>query len=228
MLVEIYGAEGNEQLVTTSLMVAEKFGKEHKHVLDSIREILKAEKSALTLFKEDTYKVDGNNKSYPMFYMNRDGFSLLVMGFNGKDALKWKLEYINTFNEMENVLKRILTERAEKERVREIERVKSKQARFILTDAIRDFIKESPNKKFAYPNYTKLVYKALFNKTPKELREEYHITDNHKNVRDYFTAEELEMVIRIEGLISGLLACGWGYMQIKEFVMENANKCLES
>ena len=159
-----------------------------------------------------------------MFYMNRDGFSLLVMGFTGADALRWKLEYIDAFNGMGKMLKQLLDERTK----REIERAKSKQARFILTDAIRDFIKESPNKKFAYPNYTKLVYKALFNKTPKELREEYHITDNHKNVRDYFTAEELEMVIRIEGLISGLLACGWGYMQIKEFVMANANKCLES
>lgn len=222
MLVEIYGAEGNEQLVTTSLKVADKFGKRHADVLDSIRSILATEKSAAKLFREDVYKNRG--KEYPMFYMNRDGFSLLVMGFTGADALRWKLEYIDAFNGMEKMLKQLLDERTK----REIERAKSKQARFILTDAIRDFIKESPNKKFAYPNYTKLVYKALFNKTPKELREEYHITDNHKNVRDYFTAEELEMVIRIEGLISGLLACGWGYMQIKEFVMANANKCLES
>lgn len=33
--------------------------------------------------------------------MNRDGFSLLAMGFNGKEALSWKLKYIEAFNKME-------------------------------------------------------------------------------------------------------------------------------
>lgn len=222
MLVEIFGAEGNEQLVTSSRKVAEKFEKEHKNVIQSIREILAAEISATKFFYETTYTNRG--KEYPEFLMNRDGFSLLVMGFQGAKAMKWKLEYIEAFNGMEDMLKRLIAERNEKQ----IERVKSKQARYILTDAIRDFVKESPNKKFAYPNYTKLVYKALFDKTPKELREEYGVTDNHKNVRDYFNVEELEMVIRMEGLVSGLLACGWGYQQIKEFVMTNACKCIEA
>lgn len=37
--------------------------------------------------------------------MNRDGFSLLAMGFTGKDALHWKLRYIEAFNKMEEELK---------------------------------------------------------------------------------------------------------------------------
>lgn len=40
-----------------------------------------------------------------MYIMNRDGFSLLAMGFTGKKALEWKLKYINAFNEMERQLR---------------------------------------------------------------------------------------------------------------------------
>lgn len=90
----------NNQVVVASRDIAEHFGKEHKHVLDSIREIIKAENSALTFFFESSYKA-GTGKSYPEYLMNRDGFSLLVMGFTGKKALEWKLKYIEAFNKME-------------------------------------------------------------------------------------------------------------------------------
>ena len=90
----------NNQVVVSSRDIAEHFEKEHKHVLDSIREIIKAENSALTFFFETTYKA-GTGKSYPEYLMNRDGFSLLVMGFTGKKALEWKLKYIEAFNKME-------------------------------------------------------------------------------------------------------------------------------
>ena len=95
----------SNQVVTDSRSVAEHFGKQHKHVLEAI-DNLKAENSALRkMFYETTYKVDGNNKSYKMYLMNRDGFSLLVMGFTGEKALEWKLKYINAFNEMEKTIK---------------------------------------------------------------------------------------------------------------------------
>ena len=89
----------NDQLVTDSRKVAESFGKEHKNVIASIREILAADFSATRFFYETTF--DNRGKEYPMYFMNRDGFSLLVMGFNGKNALAWKLKYIAAFNTME-------------------------------------------------------------------------------------------------------------------------------
>lgn len=94
----------NKQVVTTSLKVAEVFEKQHKHVLESIEKIISAEKSAQSLFAVDTYK-DKSGKTNKMYYMNRDGLSLLVMGFNGKKALSWKMEYIKAFNQMEKALK---------------------------------------------------------------------------------------------------------------------------
>lgn len=94
----------NKQAVTTSLRVAEVFGKDHKHVLETISN-LAAEKSAAKFFAETTY--DNRGKQYPMYYMNRDGFTLLAMGFTGKKALQFKIKYIQAFNSMEATLKRL-------------------------------------------------------------------------------------------------------------------------
>lgn len=94
----------NKQAVTTSLRVAEVFGKDHKHVLETISN-LAAEKSAAKFFAEATYNNRG--KQYPMYYMNRDGFTLLAMGFTGKRALQFKIQYIQAFNSMEATLKRL-------------------------------------------------------------------------------------------------------------------------
>lgn len=104
---EIVFRDANDQAVTSSLLVAEKFGKEHKHVLDSIRKLIEgcAEISADPMFEETTYVNEQNGQVYPMFLMNRDGFSLLVMGFNGKKAMQFKLDYINEFNKMEKMIR---------------------------------------------------------------------------------------------------------------------------
>lgn len=224
MLVKIVGKKGEERLVTSSRKVAKSFGKQHKDVLETIRGLQEnmstAEFSAL--FYETTYKAS-NGKSNPEFYMNRDGFSLLVMGFTGKEALKWKLEYIQAFNEMEKELKRLYEERKQWE----IERAKGILTRHILTDTIKNIIPDSPHKRFIYPNYTKLIYKTLFNMNMNQLREKYGIKSN-ESVRGYLTADELAEVETLERLISSLINYGWGYEQIKSFVTENATKRIAS
>lgn len=98
----------NENVVTTSLKVAEVFSKEHKHVLDAIRDLQRgcADFSADPMFEEQTYISEQNGQSYPMFIMNRDGFTLLAMGFKGKKAMKFKLDYIKAFNAMEAELRK--------------------------------------------------------------------------------------------------------------------------
>ena len=92
----------NHQVVVSSRQVAEKFGKEHRNVLANIREILGAENSAAKFFKEDSVEYRG--QKFPIYIMNRDGFTLLTMGFTGKEALQWKMKYIAAFNEMEKQL----------------------------------------------------------------------------------------------------------------------------
>ena len=92
------------QLVTTSQIVAAYFDKEHRTVLRSIDEILAAQNCAANFFYTASFLNRG--KRYPMYFMNRDGFSLLAMGFTGKKALEWKIRYIQAFNEMEKKLKK--------------------------------------------------------------------------------------------------------------------------
>lgn len=93
--------------LTNSILVAKKFDRNHRDVLDSIRELIKgcAENSADPMFEETTYIHPQNGQEYPMFIMNRDGFTLLAMGFTGEKALRFKLDYINAFNKMEAELK---------------------------------------------------------------------------------------------------------------------------
>ena len=87
------------QQVVSSRQVADNFGKIHKNVIASIREILAAENQATKFFYETTYESRG--KRYTEFLMNKSGFSLVAMGFTGRQALQWKLKYINAFEHME-------------------------------------------------------------------------------------------------------------------------------
>ena len=95
----------NDQVITTSLLVAETFEKEHRNVLKSIRKLMSATNVAVAQMFDETTYVNEQGKEQPMFFMNRDGFTLLAMGFSGERALKFKVDYINAFNEMEAELK---------------------------------------------------------------------------------------------------------------------------
>lgn len=95
----------NNQAVTSSLQVAEAFEKEHKVVLkaiDGLREGLA--QNYANYFWDDTYTHPSNNRSFRMVYMNRDGFSLLGMGFTGQKAMDFKIKYIDAFKFMEKQL----------------------------------------------------------------------------------------------------------------------------
>lgn len=89
----------NNRVVVSSKQVAKRFGKLHKDVLESIRQILVAEFSATNFYEETTF--DYRGRKFPIYLMDKDGFSLLVMGFTGKEALEWKIKYIKAFNAME-------------------------------------------------------------------------------------------------------------------------------
>lgn len=107
----------NNQALTNSLLVAEKFGKEHRNVIRAIEDIVCAQNCAQTnnqqltkMFALADYDVPLNNgtgavRKAPMYIMNRDGFTLLAMGFTGDKALQFKLDYINAFNQMEETIR---------------------------------------------------------------------------------------------------------------------------
>lgn len=106
----------NDQVITTSLKVAEVFGKRHNDVLKSIRNLTSAQNCAVLKMFETSSYVSEQGKEQPMFIMNRDGFTLLAMGFNGEKALEFKINYIEAFNKMEEVIKKGLIEKAQKDK----------------------------------------------------------------------------------------------------------------
>lgn len=92
----------NDKVVVSSMTVAAKFDKQHKDILRLLSVKLRSpNKDRLSQhFFKSTYK-DEQDKPRPMYLMDRDGFSFLVMGFTGEKADKWKLDFIDAFDEME-------------------------------------------------------------------------------------------------------------------------------
>ena len=97
----------NDEAMADSLMVAEMFGKRHADVVRAIENLVGGVRNfALSkMFVKTWYKHPQNGERYIKYLMNRDGFSLLVMGFTGKKAMEWKLKYIDAFNKMETVIR---------------------------------------------------------------------------------------------------------------------------
>ncbi len=208
MLVEIMKVNKEDVTVVTSLDIAETFGKEHRNILADIRniqgEISTAEFSAL--FYNGEY-IASNGKKNPLYYMNRDGFTLLVMGYTGEKAMKFKLAYIHQFNAMEKALF---------ERIKE--REKGIAVRQALTKALQQSSENDRMHGHAYSTYTNLIYKSIFSKDAKHLREEYGISQKD-DLRDCFSTEELQQVQKAEMLVSSLVEYGWGYDEIKDFIL---------
>lgn len=93
----------NGQITTTSLQIAEHFGKRHDTVLRAIRNLGCSDEFRLRNFAASSY-LNEQGKQHPMFHITKDGFVFLAMGFTGKEADQWKEAYIGAFNKMEAAL----------------------------------------------------------------------------------------------------------------------------
>lgn len=87
---EIILQNKNGQILASSREVAEKFGKRNPDVNRSIENLIVQNCTVKNMFTESTY-ISGRGRKEVEYLMNRDGFSLLVMGFTGSKALEWKL-----------------------------------------------------------------------------------------------------------------------------------------
>lgn len=147
----------NDEAVCSSLQVAEKFGKEHRNVLQNVDNLIAENSAVKNMFKLSSYKAD-NGQSYRQFYMNRDGFSLLVMGFNGKKALDWKLQYIKAFNQMESFIR-------EKSTQAWVETRKyGKLTRKAETDTIQKLVEYAKEQGSGHAEMLYMTYSKLANK----------------------------------------------------------------
>lgn len=93
----------NGEACTSSRLISDQFGKEHREVLRAIKKLECSEEFSRRNFAPIFYN-DSYNRQQPEFAITRDGFSFLVMGFTGKEAAKFKEEFISAFNDMEKSL----------------------------------------------------------------------------------------------------------------------------
>lgn len=121
----------------------------------------------------------------------------------------------------EQVLAKLLEERHKTE----LERAKGIAVRQALTKSLQLSQENERMHGHAYSTYTNCIYKALFNKNANQLREQFGI-DKKANLRDCFTQEELRAIESTERLVSGLIDCGWGYDQIKDFIQQTHTKMI--
>nr|DAD89702.1 MAG TPA: regulatory protein [Siphoviridae sp. ctWDo30] len=214
MLVEVKRINKEEITVVSSLDVAETFDKRHADILRDIEVLNCSKEFRERNFALSKYSVENNKRNYPMYYITRDGFTLLIMGYTGEKAMRFKEAYIRQFNEMEKALIGKMKEREKGIAVRQA-----------LTSALQQSQENARMHGHAYSTYTNCIYKSIFGKNAKQLREQYGI-ESKDNLRDCFSEEELKAVQSAEMLVSGLVDYGWGYDQIKDFLTGNKPKQL--
>lgn len=213
MLVEIAKFKKEERVICTSLDVAETFGKEHKNVLRDIEMLGCSDEFNRLNFEPISY-TDSMNRTQKAYAMTRDGFTILVMGYTGGLAMKFKEAYIKQFNAMEAALQS-----------KRIEREKGIAVRQALTKALHQSTENERMHGHAYSNYTNCIYKVLFGKSAAQLRSELGIGKTG-SIRDHFSKEDLRAVQSMECLVSGLVDCGWGYEKVKDFIGQTNTKML--
>ena len=195
----------NGKPMVSSELIAKKFGKSHKHVLESIRRLINECPMEFSRpnFRPSVF-TNSRGREYDCYVMTRDGFSLLAMGFTGSDAIKWKIAFISAFNNMESKLLEKMTPDHEQARLQ------GKESRKQVTDTIKDFVEYSTKQgsksaSMYYSNITKMEYKALElieknQKVPKGFRDTLDVMD----LSFLNTAEQVAKGSLKEGMDSGL------------------------
>jgi Rha family phage regulatory protein len=197
-------ADTNDTARVDSLFVAEFFEKQHKHVLRDIARITEP-KSGLsenfinTNFKSDSYK-DSTGRKLPCYFMTRDGFTMLVMGYSGQKAMKFKELYIRRFNEMECFIKTLVSARQE----------------FPLLTANIKLLHENP-KPYHFSNECDMLNRIVVGMTAKQFRLANGI-EKGKSIRPYLSDEQITMLDTLQKVDVGLLVAVPDYQQRKRYL----------
>jgi Rha family phage regulatory protein len=187
-LVEIRG----KKVMADSLTIASYFKKPHKNVLRRTEStVLDDEEDRLTfepIFYEDSY-----GREQEKYMMDRRSFSIVCMGFTGKDALKWKNRFYDAFEAMEQVLLQQYYQNNDSAWI--AHREQGKMVRRDTTDMIQKFIEYairqgSTNADMYYMNITKMENSAMF-----------LLEQKFKNLRDILNIDQLSLLRTAEGII---------------------------
>jgi phage regulatory protein, rha family len=174
-----------------SLYVAEFFGKNHKEVLRDIRNIAAPNSGLSKEFDERNFALglykDKQNQKRPCYYLTRDGFTILVMGYTGKKALRFKELYIRRFNEMEELIKSLVKARTEFP---------------LLTENIK-LLHEKP-KPYHFSNECDMINRIVLGKSAKQFRLENNL-EKGTSIRPYLTEAQINLIEKLQKVDIGLL-----------------------
>ncbi len=209
-------ADTKDMARVDSLFVAEFFEKEHKNVLRDIAKITDPNsglsKEFAQLNFEPTSYTDGWNRKQKAYAMTRDGFTMLVMGYTGQKAMKFKELYIKRFNEMEQFIKTLVSARKEFP---------------LLTDNIK-LLHENP-KPYHFSNECDMINRIVTGMSAKQFRIANGI-EKGKSIRPYLSDEQITMLETLQKVDVGLLVAVPDYQQRKRHLEwyklkmeENAN-----
>ena len=174
-----------------SLYVAEFFEKNHKEVLRDIRNIAAPNSGLSKEFAERNFALgsykDKQNQKRPCYYLTCDGFTILVMGYTGNKALRFKELYIRRFNEMEELIKSLVKARTEFP---------------LLTENIK-LLHEKP-KPYHFSNECDMINRIVLGKSAKQFRLENNL-EKGTSIRPYLTEVQINLIEKLQKVDIGLL-----------------------
>lgn len=183
--------------ITDSKIIAEKLELQHH----TVTRLMRKYESDFKEFGEVGFEIQGKEKVY---LINEMQFTLLVTYFKNTDLIReYKKKFVKAFYFMKNELQ-----------ARRETRNIGVSIRKSLTDTIKNKVDEEGNfKKFAYSNYSKLVYKKVLGKQVKKAKEERGLKEKD-NIRNFLTLEELQKVQELESKIAF-------YIEMRKDLIEN-------
>jgi len=184
----------------SSRTISEMFDKRHDNVIMKIDEILKTKDDFTNLnFKVSEYK-DSTGKKNKEYLLNRKSFALVVMGFTGDKAMNFKKMYIEAFENMFNLIQT---------------RIMSKEGYKIMTDAIRDNIKDA--KFYTYSNEADMVNKIVLGMTAKQFKELNNVDD----IRDNLIQDKLSNLNKAQILNAQLIKSNMKHTERSSILIDN-------
>ena len=194
----------NEIPFTTSKVVAENGKVRH----DTVQRLIRSYESDLEEFGKLGFQIrpSESGQSEKIYKLNEQQATLLIIYMkNTLPVRKFKKALVKQFYLMQ---KELIS--------RKVTRQIGKQAREALTNAIQ-CLPDSPHKQMKYKHYTDLVYKIVFGKNTKQLKE-FHGISKTDNLRNRFTSAELGRVEKLEGQVSSLIDLDYDYQTIKDII----------
>lgn len=174
-----------------SLFVADYFEKSHNHVVRDIEKILSPQSGLSEEFNESNFGrityTDSRGRKQKAYAMTRDGFTMLVMGYTGAKAMRFKELYIKRFNEMEQFIKTLVSARQE----------------FPLLTANIKLLHDNP-KPYHFSNECDMLNRIVLGMTAKQFRLANGI-EKGKSIRPYLTKEQIDMLETLQKVDVGLL-----------------------